>query len=69
MVQVDGKSGKYGINLHDFAALLIEMGAVNAINLDGGGSSVAVANGTIGMTHHRAFLPLSGRCFIHTHAQ
>ena len=32
----------FRINLYDFADLLISMGVVNAINLDGGGSSTIV---------------------------
>ena len=37
-----------GLNLYDFADLLIEKhGVVNAINLDGGGSASADENGTV----------------------
>eukprot|EP01136_Pigoraptor_vietnamica_P034755 Opistho-1_new@99085 len=45
--QVDGKTSVSGIALSDFAELLISKGVVNAINLDGGGSAVAIVNGTI----------------------
>ncbi|XP_074646093.1 N-acetylglucosamine-1-phosphodiester alpha-N-acetylglucosaminidase-like [Tubulanus polymorphus] len=47
MVHVDGKTDQAGINLYDFAKLLIGFGAVNAINLDGGGSSTMVINDTV----------------------
>ncbi|CAL1544365.1 unnamed protein product [Lymnaea stagnalis] len=47
MVQVDGKTDQYGVNLHEFAALLLDLGLVNAINLDGGGSATTVVNGTL----------------------
>jgi hypothetical protein len=47
LVQVDGKTGKRGINLYDLADYLIEIGLVNAVNLDGGGSSTFVVNGTL----------------------
>ncbi|XP_059156605.1 N-acetylglucosamine-1-phosphodiester alpha-N-acetylglucosaminidase-like [Physella acuta] len=47
MVQVNGKTDQYGINLPDLAKLLIDFGLVNAINLDGGGSATTVINGTL----------------------
>ncbi|PRD34502.1 UNVERIFIED_CONTAM: Neurogenic locus Notch protein-acetylglucosamine-1-phosphodiester alpha-N-acetylglucosaminidase [Trichonephila clavipes] len=46
LVQVDGKSSTDGVNLYDMEILLKEFGLVNAINLDGGGSSTLVINGT-----------------------
>ncbi|XP_071044618.1 N-acetylglucosamine-1-phosphodiester alpha-N-acetylglucosaminidase, partial [Parasteatoda tepidariorum] len=45
-LQIDGKSNIDGVNLHDMEVLLKEFGVVNAINLDGGGSSTLVINGT-----------------------
>ena len=36
-----------GLDLHRFADLLIELGFVNAINLDGGASAAAVVNGSL----------------------
>ncbi|GIY00488.1 n-acetylglucosamine-1-phosphodiester alpha-N-acetylglucosaminidase [Caerostris extrusa] len=45
-IQVDGKSDVDGINLYEMETLLQEFGLVNAINLDGGGSSTLVINGT-----------------------
>ncbi|KAI0215481.1 N-acetylglucosamine-1-phosphodiester alpha-N-acetylglucosaminidase [Lamellibrachia satsuma] len=42
VVQVDGKTGHRGVSLQDFAKLLISLGVVNAINLDGGGSTTFV---------------------------
>ncbi|XP_014773319.1 N-acetylglucosamine-1-phosphodiester alpha-N-acetylglucosaminidase isoform X2 [Octopus bimaculoides] len=47
MVQVDGETGKHGINLYELADLMKDLGAVNAINLDGGGSVTLVMNGTL----------------------
>jgi exopolysaccharide biosynthesis protein len=53
LLEVDGcepQSGcsvKYGKTDHDMAALLIEQGAEHALNLDGGGSSTTVENGSV----------------------
>eukprot|EP00040_Diaphanoeca_grandis_P028745 m.166886 g.166886 ORF g.166886 m.166886 type:complete len:498 (+) comp31444_c0_seq1:245-1738(+) len=47
IAQFDGKSGDHGIDLNVMAALLIDLGFVNAINLDGGGSATCVINGTV----------------------
>ncbi|BFZ19226.1 hypothetical protein BsWGS_22265 [Bradybaena similaris] len=47
MVQVNGKTDVAGVDLHKFAGLLIELGLVNAINLDGGGSTTTLINGTL----------------------
>eukprot|EP00041_Stephanoeca_diplocostata_P021681 m.508784 g.508784 ORF g.508784 m.508784 type:complete len:685 (+) comp21886_c0_seq3:240-2294(+) len=46
-LQLDGESWARGLALTDFADLLIDHGFVNAINLDGGGSSTTVINGTV----------------------
>ena len=35
------------IDLYNFADILLKFGLVNAINLDGGGSSTMVVNGTV----------------------
>ncbi|MFD1150944.1 phosphodiester glycosidase family protein [Saccharothrix hoggarensis] len=45
LLTVDGRQAPYllGLNLKDVAAILKEMGAHNALNLDGGGSSTLVA--------------------------
>ncbi|MFI9009817.1 phosphodiester glycosidase family protein [Actinosynnema sp. NPDC053489] len=45
LLTVDGRQGAYllGLNLQDVAAILKEMGAHNALNLDGGGSSTLLA--------------------------
>ncbi|WP_229786861.1 phosphodiester glycosidase family protein [Actinokineospora fastidiosa] len=45
LLTVDGRQGPYmlGLNLRDVASMLKEMGAHNALNLDGGGSSTMVA--------------------------
>eukprot|EP00794_Sanderia_malayensis_P011266 gene11266-12446_t len=47
LAHIDGKTDKDGVNLLEFAELLKRHGAVNAINLDGGGSSTFVVNGTV----------------------
>jgi len=47
IVQIDGKTWKRGITLYEFTELLLSFGVVNAINLDGGGSSTLVVNGTV----------------------
>ncbi len=49
MVVVDGRQGAYsaGMTLGELAQLMSELGAVDAINLDGGGSSVMVVNGLV----------------------
>ena len=47
VVQIDGKTWDRGLNLDDFVELLLGMGLVNAINLDGGGSSTSVVNGSV----------------------
>lgn len=39
IAQVNGQTHKRGANLYEFAELLIRRGVINAINLDGGGSS------------------------------
>ena len=45
MVQVDGNEGKkLGFDLYQLANLMVKLGAVNAINLDGGGSSTMLVN-------------------------
>ncbi|NKE55701.1 multidrug transporter [Lentzea sp. PSKA42] len=45
MLTVDGRQGAYllGLNLKDLADAMIELGAHNALNLDGGGSSTMLA--------------------------
>ncbi len=49
MVTVDGRQPEHsiGINLNDLAALLLELGATDAMNLDGGGSTTMFLNGEI----------------------
>merc|ERR1719150_2977864 len=51
IVQIDGSIAvgkkKRGMNMAQLADLLIEHGAVNAINLDGGGSSAMAVNGVL----------------------
>ena len=39
---MNGQTHQRGANLHEFADLLVRRGVVNAINLDGGGSSTFV---------------------------
>eukprot|EP00039_Didymoeca_costata_P014036 m.221696 g.221696 ORF g.221696 m.221696 type:complete len:486 (-) comp15928_c0_seq33:607-2064(-) len=47
IVQVDGKSNFRGLDLFEFADLLIELGFEQAINLDGGGSATVVVHGAV----------------------
>jgi exopolysaccharide biosynthesis protein len=49
LVTVDGRRPDYsvGLSLMDGAQLMIGLGAVEAINLDGGGSTAMVINGKL----------------------
>ncbi|XP_075937402.1 N-acetylglucosamine-1-phosphodiester alpha-N-acetylglucosaminidase-like isoform X2 [Anarhichas minor] len=47
LFHVDGQSLKRGMNLWEVAEFLKNNGVINAINLDGGGSSSFVVNGTL----------------------
>lgn len=48
LLEIDGNEGdKVGPDLHQTAQLALQLGFVQAINLDGGGSSTFVYNGTL----------------------
>jgi N-acetylglucosamine-1-phosphodiester alpha-N-acetylglucosaminidase len=47
VLSVNGKSWQRGISLYDMANIMISAGAVNAINLDGGGSATVTRNGIV----------------------
>jgi hypothetical protein len=49
LVTVDGRQGAYsvGMTMVEAADLMIGLGAVEAINFDGGGSTAFVVNGTV----------------------
>ena len=49
LVVADGRQPKYstGLTLYELASILIELGATDAINLDGGSSSTFVVNDTV----------------------
>lgn len=49
LVVADGRQPKYstGLTLHELASILIELGATEAINLDGGSSSTFVVEDTV----------------------
>jgi exopolysaccharide biosynthesis protein len=48
MITVDGRSeSSGGLSLYDLAALLLEFGAVDAMNLDGGGSTTMFLDGKV----------------------
>ncbi|XP_041650173.1 N-acetylglucosamine-1-phosphodiester alpha-N-acetylglucosaminidase-like [Cheilinus undulatus] len=47
LFQIDGQTGERGMNLWELADTLKEYGIINAINLDGGGSSTYVVDGTL----------------------
>ena len=50
MLEVDGceecKTGK-GPTMHEMGALMVKLGAVAAVNMDGGGSSTTVIDGKL----------------------
>ncbi|MBW8827108.1 MAG: cell wall-binding repeat-containing protein [Acidobacteria bacterium] len=49
IVTVDGRQAKYsvGMTVKDFADYLVKLGAVNAVNLDGGGSTAMAIKGVL----------------------
>lgn len=48
LMVVDGRqAGSRGATLDELAELMVEVGAVDALNLDGGGSSTLVVNGSL----------------------
>ncbi|MEO7659306.1 MAG: phosphodiester glycosidase family protein, partial [Pyrinomonadaceae bacterium] len=48
MITIDGRSDQSaGIDLYDLSAYLLEIGAIDAINLDGGGSTTMYLNGKV----------------------
>jgi hypothetical protein len=49
LVVVDGRQPGYstGLTMHQFARLFVDLGATDAMNLDGGGSSTMVVNGEV----------------------
>jgi hypothetical protein len=49
MVTIDGRQPEHsvGINLNDLATLLLELGATDAMNLDGGGSTTMFVSGKV----------------------
>jgi hypothetical protein len=62
LVVVDGRQPHYseGVTLAEFAAIMLEYGAYDAMNLDGGGSSTMVMGGADGQAHQL-------NSSIHTH--
>lgn len=52
LMQVDGIEVTSGMNLYQFADLLVSVGAWSAINIDGGGSSTSYYNGKVINTPH-----------------
>ena len=48
LLVVDGRQPESrGVNLQELAEIMLELGAVDALNLDGGGSATLVVNGTL----------------------
>ncbi len=48
LLTADGRSdASAGIDLYDLAAFMLELGAVDALNLDGGGSTAMVLDGKV----------------------
>ncbi|EDV28580.1 uncharacterized protein TRIADDRAFT_13425, partial [Trichoplax adhaerens] len=63
LMQIEGQTNLNGLNLYDFAMKLIESGFVNAINLDGGGSSTTVIDGvTVGYPSNHCESNIAYRC-------
>jgi hypothetical protein len=50
LAQIDGRSWWTGLDLPSFAVWLASMGAVSAVNLDGGGSATWVTDGVVANT-------------------
>ncbi len=54
LVAVDGREGSsIGLTLHELAGFMKSIGCINAINLDGGGSTVMYVNGAIVNNPHQ----------------
>jgi len=48
LMVVDGRQAvSRGVSLEELAAMMVDVGAVEALNLDGGGSSTLVVNGVL----------------------
>ncbi|XP_046545105.1 N-acetylglucosamine-1-phosphodiester alpha-N-acetylglucosaminidase-like [Haliotis rubra] len=47
IAHVDVTKGNVGVDAYEMAYILLDLGFVNAINLDGGGSATTVINGTL----------------------
>lgn len=49
LVTVDGRQAGYsvGMSLNELAAFLLELGAADAVNLDGGGSTTMFLDGKV----------------------
>jgi N-acetylglucosamine-1-phosphodiester alpha-N-acetylglucosaminidase len=47
LVQIDGATGQDGIDLFTLADMMVQLGFIQAINLDGGGSSDTSINGVL----------------------
>jgi exopolysaccharide biosynthesis protein len=48
LLVVDGRQPESrGVNLRELAEIMLDLGAVDALNLDGGGSATLVVNGTL----------------------
>lgn len=57
LVAIDGRySGSAGLTFEEFGMLLQDMGCVDALNLDGGGSTLLFANNLI-LNHYSDAVP------------
>ena len=67
LLQMEGETWAEGIDLYEFADLLVELGIINAINLDGGGSATMTQNHSlvryVPLIHYLKHLP----CQVHAY--
>ncbi|XP_071824671.1 N-acetylglucosamine-1-phosphodiester alpha-N-acetylglucosaminidase-like isoform X2 [Apostichopus japonicus] len=62
LANVDGRTSSEGVSLKQFANWLLKHDVINAVNLDGGGSSTFVVNGSLVNTPHDLCADKSFRC-------
>ena len=66
LITADGREGSsIGLTLYELANLMKQLGCVNAMNLDGGGSTVMYVNGSVvNKPHEQGGIPLSHTLLI-----
>lgn len=67
LVTVDGRRDGWssGVTLRELVAVLRQLGAVDAVNLDGGGSTTAVVNGRVRNRPSETGRHVAGGLFVH----